>query len=68
MTRPTRELLECEVVIGRIRGGRGGGSFKAQVSRLIRLGYEPLGHPKYGEDEAILTMIRGTGLQRKEKR
>ena len=55
--RPTRDLLPCELVIAPINGDSRG-TFAAKVSRLLRLGYEPLGHPHYGNESIMLTMIR----------
>lgn len=54
----TRELTECVVVIAPLRDGRGRGSFSAQVSRLLRVGYKPLGFPHYNKTEAILALTK----------
>ena len=61
--RPTRELLPCEVVVASL-DAESRGTFSAKVSRLLRLGYEPLGHPHYGKDVIMLTMIRMTQADR----
>lgn len=58
MTRSTRDLMLCEVVVASIKNGKGRGSFSARVSRLLALGYKPMGSPHYPDaNTAILTLI-----------
>lgn len=58
MTRPSRELHECEIVRAPITGSRGRASFASRVSRLLRLGYTPLGSPHYDGNTATLTLTK----------
>lgn len=57
-TRTARELMRCEVVRAEIDGARGRASFSARVSRLLGLGYEPLGSPHYDGNTATLTLTK----------
>ena len=61
MHKPNRELKECETVFAPLYS-KGSGGFDAKVSRLLRLGYVPLGSPEftYHKDEiqATLTLIK----------
>lgn len=56
MSRNTRDLLPCELVVGS-HSGRGKGTFAAKVSRFLRLGYKPLGSPHYTPKAIMLVMI-----------
>jgi hypothetical protein len=55
-TRTVRELCRCEVVKAPIIS-RGRGSFSARVSRLLELGYTPLGVPTFQDEELVLVLI-----------
>ncbi len=59
-TRPTRsargEML-CEVIRAPIKSP-GRGSFAARVSRMLSLGYVPLGNPHWEGDMVAIVLVK----------